>query len=65
MKANFLSFVFNNFLESGLFKALRPIQIKKIAPSKLAPEVVQNACAGHANPTDRASSGFGLRKYKY
>jgi len=32
MKATFLSFVFNNFSESGLFNALRSIQIKKIAP---------------------------------
>jgi hypothetical protein len=29
MKAIFLSFVFNNFLEPGLFNGLRPIQLKK------------------------------------
>jgi hypothetical protein len=30
MKANLLSFLLNNFSESGLFNALRPIQIKKL-----------------------------------
>jgi hypothetical protein len=44
MKATLLSFVFNNFLESGLFNALRLIQIKKSLPSKFASQVVRNAC---------------------
>jgi hypothetical protein len=31
MKASLLSFVFNNFSESGLFNALQAIQIRKIS----------------------------------
>src|SRR5216684_1063953 len=30
MKAEMLSFVFNSFFESGLFRGLRPIQIEKL-----------------------------------
>jgi hypothetical protein len=32
-KAKWLSWAFNNFFESGLFKGLRPIQIKNSIPS--------------------------------
>jgi hypothetical protein len=56
MKATLLSFVFNNFWESGLFNALRLIQIKKIAPfptrvpgcRKVRPKTLRIPPAGQA-----------------
>jgi hypothetical protein len=63
MKATLLSFVFNNFWESGLFNALRLIQIKKIAPfPNSRPRLSQGLPEDIANPTSRPGVSFGLRK---
>jgi hypothetical protein len=62
MKAIFLSFVFNNFLESGLFNALRLIQIKKIGSlSNSRPQVVARL-AQTTLRNRRAGVSFYLQK---
>ena len=43
MKAKLLSFTFIYFLESGVFKGLRLIHIKKLVPLRLASKVVLRA----------------------
>jgi hypothetical protein len=62
-KATLLSFVFNNFSESGLFNELRLIQIKKIAlfPTRV-PGCARRLPEDMPNPPGRLGAGFGLRK---
>jgi hypothetical protein len=67
MKANFLSFVFIYFSESGLFNGLWPIQIKKFLSASArvpgcAPAVSNGIFSHLALPSRMAEAGLSTKR---